>query len=72
MLPGNIRNCQESETLPDSQLINVISMTSPGRSQAPQWQVQEHSRRAAKASPDHALTCGSEVHLNVVRSGSAP
>lgn len=68
----NIRNCQEPETLLDSQLINVIPMTSPGRAQAPQRQVQEHPRRAVRGSPDQALTCGSVVRLNVVRSGSAP
>lgn len=54
MSQEKVRDCPEPETLLGSKLVNVISATSPGRAQEPQWHVQERSRQTEKAKLVHA------------------
>ena len=54
MRQKRVRNCHAPETLPGSKSISVISMTSAGRAQEPQRQVQERPRQTEKATLAHA------------------
>lgn len=54
MRQKRVRNGHAPETLPASKSISVISVTSSGGAQEPQWQVQERPRQTEKAKLAHA------------------